>query len=59
LPKFTPKQSALLKGSLDFLGLNYYVTRYATYRPPPMPTQHSVLTDSGVTIGCMSNICRI
>ncbi|AAG12761.1 cyanogenic beta-glucosidase, putative; 45933-43295 [Arabidopsis thaliana] len=55
LPKFTPKQSALLKGSLDFLGLNYYVTRYATYRPPPMPTQHSVLTDSGVTIGFERN----
>ncbi|CAD5315237.1 unnamed protein product [Arabidopsis thaliana] len=28
---------------------------YATYRPPPMPTQHSVLTDSGVTIGFERN----
>ncbi|KAG7600212.1 Glycoside hydrolase family 1 [Arabidopsis suecica] len=55
LPKFTTEESALLKGSLDFLGLNYYVTRYATYTPPPMPTQHSVLTDSGVTIGFERN----
>ncbi|RID62565.1 hypothetical protein BRARA_E01629 [Brassica rapa] len=25
LPKFTPQESKLVKGSLDFLGLNYYV----------------------------------
>ncbi|XP_065625528.1 vicianin hydrolase-like [Quercus suber] len=29
LPKFTEAESKLLKGSLDFLGLNYYTTNYA------------------------------
>lgn len=34
LPKFTPEQSKELKGSCDFLGLNYYTTRYAKNNPP-------------------------
>lgn len=29
LPQFTPQQSKMLKGSFDFLGLNYYTTQYA------------------------------
>lgn len=29
LPKFTPKQSEMVKGSFDFLGLNYYTAKYA------------------------------
>ncbi|KAL0864492.1 hypothetical protein Bca101_043610 [Brassica carinata] len=53
LPKFTPQESKLVKGSLDFLGLNYYVTQYATNAPPS--TQPSVLTDSRVTIGYYRN----
>lgn len=31
LPRFTKEQSALLKGSLDFLGLNQYTSQFATY----------------------------
>ncbi|KAK3224019.1 hypothetical protein Dsin_011044 [Dipteronia sinensis] len=34
LPKFTEDQSKLLKGSFDFLGLNYYSTQYADQAPP-------------------------
>ncbi|CAF1929433.1 unnamed protein product [Brassica napus] len=34
LPKLTPQESKLINGSLDFLGLNYYVTQYATNAPP-------------------------
>ncbi|MGE9295215.1 MAG: GH1 family beta-glucosidase [Puniceicoccales bacterium] len=30
LPKFTPEQSAMLRGSVDFLGLNHYTTHYAS-----------------------------
>ncbi|KAL0722797.1 hypothetical protein Bca4012_037396 [Brassica carinata] len=53
LPKFTPQESKLVKGSLDFLGLNYYVTQYATNAPPsPQP---SALTDARVTIGYYRN----
>ncbi|XP_071931629.1 furcatin hydrolase isoform X2 [Coffea arabica] len=29
LPKFTPEQSKIIKGSFDFLGLNYYTEKYA------------------------------
>jgi beta-glucosidase/6-phospho-beta-glucosidase/beta-galactosidase len=29
LPKFTAEQSELVKGSYDFIGLNYYTTNYA------------------------------
>lgn len=29
LPKFTDEQSRLLKGSIDFIGLNYYTARFA------------------------------
>ncbi|WZZ07747.1 hypothetical protein YC2023_093668 [Brassica napus] len=45
LPKFTPQESDLVKGSLDFLGLNYYVTQYASDASPPPQTHPSVLTD--------------
>ncbi|KAK4383619.1 Beta-glucosidase 12 [Sesamum angolense] len=33
LPKFTKEQSAMLKGSFDFLGLNYYTAYYAADIP--------------------------
>jgi beta-galactosidase len=33
LPKFTPEQRELMKGSADFLGLNHYTTHYASREP--------------------------
>ncbi|KAM7472465.1 hypothetical protein LguiA_010648 [Lonicera macranthoides] len=30
LPKFTEEESKMLKGSLDFLGMNYYTSNYAS-----------------------------
>ncbi|CAI0556661.1 unnamed protein product [Linum tenue] len=33
LPKFTPEQSRMLRGSLDFLGVNYYTTNFAAHNP--------------------------
>lgn len=30
LPKFSPSEAALVKGSLDFVGINHYTTFYAT-----------------------------
>ncbi|KAI8463165.1 MAG: glycoside hydrolase superfamily [Monoraphidium minutum] len=33
LPKFTPEQAALVKGSVDFLGINFFTARYV--RAPP------------------------
>lgn len=35
LPAFTKEQSATLKGSYDFIGVNYYTTYYAISVPPP------------------------
>jgi beta-glucosidase len=32
LPKFTDEQSKLLKGSIDFLGLNHYTSKYYLFR---------------------------
>lgn len=34
LPKFTKQQSISLKGSYDFLGVNYYSTYFAESIPP-------------------------
>lgn len=31
LPNFTRDESALLKGSLDFVGINHYTTFYAAH----------------------------
>ncbi|KAF8052772.1 hypothetical protein N665_1507s0001, partial [Sinapis alba] len=54
LPRFTPQESELVKGSLDFLGLNYYVTQYATYATTPQENPN-VLTDPGVTLSYHRN----
>ncbi|KAJ3408919.1 hypothetical protein HDV05_004676 [Chytridiales sp. JEL 0842] len=35
LPKFTPEQVALVKGSSDFFGLNHYTARYIQHRDLP------------------------
>lgn len=29
LPKFTPEEKKMMKGSFDFIGINYYTSRYA------------------------------
>nr|ACD65510.1 beta-glucosidase D2 [Lotus japonicus] len=34
LPKFTSRQARLVKGSFDFIGINYYTTYYAANAPP-------------------------
>ncbi|KAJ9685822.1 hypothetical protein PVL29_017759 [Vitis rotundifolia] len=46
LPKFTPKQSILVKGSFDFLGLNYYTANYAANVPAANTVNVSYATDS-------------
>ncbi|KAL4034969.1 hypothetical protein IC575_003643 [Cucumis melo] len=60
LPKFSPEESASLKGSIDFLGLNYYTANYAKDNPNAPGPQPSYLTDyradlstdrNGVSIG--------
>ncbi|GAU49490.1 hypothetical protein TSUD_88570 [Trifolium subterraneum] len=44
LPKFSKEESEQLKGSFDFLGLNYYSSFYAAYAPQlrgPKPAQQT------------------
>ncbi|GAV69086.1 Glyco_hydro_1 domain-containing protein [Cephalotus follicularis] len=33
LPKFSKEQSEMIKGSFDFIGLNYYTANYVAYAP--------------------------
>lgn len=42
LPKFTPEEVLLVKGSIDYVGVNQYTTYY-TYEPDtkPQPTAYS------------------
>ncbi|RCV12244.1 hypothetical protein SEVIR_2G265100v4 [Setaria viridis] len=35
LPRFTPEQMALVKGSYDFIGVNYYTGYYTSAAAPP------------------------
>ncbi|XP_043692793.1 beta-glucosidase 12-like [Telopea speciosissima] len=46
LPKFNATESEMLKGSFDFLGLNYYITSYAFNVPPANPNYLSYQTDA-------------
>ncbi|TVU10020.1 hypothetical protein EJB05_43523 [Eragrostis curvula] len=41
LPRFTAEQVALIKGSYDFIGMNYYTAYYAVSVPPPNGLEQS------------------
>lgn len=46
LPKFTKEESKLVKGSYDFIGVNYYTSNYAAYAPNHNKLEVSYTTDS-------------
>ncbi|KAM7502636.1 hypothetical protein LguiB_001540 [Lonicera macranthoides] len=46
LPKFSLEQSNMVKGSFDFLGLNYYTAFYVAHMPTPNFVNLSYITDS-------------
>ncbi|XP_045820620.1 cyanogenic beta-glucosidase-like [Trifolium pratense] len=46
LPKFSKEESEDLKGSFDFLGLNYYSSYYATDAPHLRDARPAIQTDS-------------
>ncbi|KAI3443433.1 hypothetical protein Pfo_000098 [Paulownia fortunei] len=48
LPPFTPEESKLVKGSYDFIGMNYYTTNWAAYKPTPPGTPPTYYTDQEV-----------
>lgn len=49
LPSFLEEQKAKIKGSADFLGLNYYTASYVKNSPKPDPAQATPMTDSWST----------
>ncbi|KAL6502146.1 hypothetical protein OROHE_024739 [Orobanche hederae] len=49
LPEFTKEETNMLKGSFDFLGLNYYSAKYAINIARAHSDQVSYITDSGYT----------
>ncbi|WCJ41797.1 Beta-glucosidase 12 [Euphorbia peplus] len=55
LPKFTKEQSEIIKGSIDFLGLNYYTAKYAANKPSSPTSNITYLTDLAVTLSSERN----
>ncbi|RWR77819.1 Beta-glucosidase 12 [Cinnamomum micranthum f. kanehirae] len=55
LPKFSKEQSVMLKGSFDFLGLNYYTSNYAANAPQSRNVHPSSLTDARTNITALRN----
>lgn len=49
LPNFTKEESAMLKGSYDFIGLNYYTATYVKDDPNP-PANVGYSTDAGTIL---------
>ncbi|KAK6247821.1 hypothetical protein QUC31_019386 [Theobroma cacao] len=50
LPRFSKEESKMLKGSFDFLGLNYYTANYAADAPKHGPGKPSYLTDASAKL---------
>ncbi|XP_058073488.1 beta-glucosidase 12-like isoform X2 [Magnolia sinica] len=46
LPKFTKKQSKMVKASFDFIGMNYYTANYAHHNPQSNNVPASYNTDA-------------
>ncbi|XP_042399142.1 beta-glucosidase 24-like isoform X1 [Zingiber officinale] len=55
LPKFTKKQSKMVKGSYDFIGVNYYTARYIYELPRYHNVHKSYNTDSCTNSTVMRN----
>lgn len=53
LPLFTSKEASLVKGSFDFIGVNYYMTQFARSAPPSNSNRLTVMTDSQTDLSCM------
>nr|A3RF67.1 RecName: Full=Isoflavonoid 7-O-beta-apiosyl-glucoside beta-glycosidase; AltName: Full=Beta-glycosidase; Flags: Precursor [Dalbergia nigrescens]ABN70849.1 beta-glycosidase [Dalbergia nigrescens] len=55
LPKFTTDEAKLVKGSFDFVGINYYTSSYLTSSDASTCCPPSYLTDSQVTFSSQRN----
>lgn len=52
LPVFTEEEKNLVKGSFDFIGINYYTSRYAKNMKPKSDGPPRYTTD------CMADVTR-
>lgn len=59
LPKFTKSESELVKGSIDFVAVNYYTSYYAEDVTSYNSSQPSYTTDSRVNLTCTLKILKI
>lgn len=50
LPHFTPEEIEMIRGSADFLGLNYYSSYFATKRTKRITLEPSFDADMGVVL---------
>lgn len=50
LPSFTTEQSNMLKNSSDFIGVNYYTSRFVTHIPRIDPAKPRFKTDNHVEL---------
>nr|ARU79077.1 beta-glucosidase 9 GH1 family [Camellia sinensis] len=55
LPKFTTEQAKMVKGSFDFMGLNYYTANYAANLHFPNSINASLTTDSHINLTTRKN----
>ncbi|XP_022888932.1 beta-glucosidase-like [Olea europaea var. sylvestris] len=55
LPKFSPIQKNVVKGSYDFLGINYYTSIYASNSPRKPCTNPSYETDQEISLSDKRN----
>ncbi|KAK1683801.1 hypothetical protein QYE76_044649 [Lolium multiflorum] len=55
LPQFTKEQSELVKGSFDFIGMNYYTANYAANLPPSDDLKKSYNTDAQANLTGVRN----
>ncbi|XP_051131802.1 beta-glucosidase 24-like [Andrographis paniculata] len=59
LPEFTPEQREMVKGSYDFIGMNYYTTYWASYKPNPPWVKPNYYNDQEVAFRTERNGVKI
>lgn len=55
LPKFTKEEKKLIKGSFDFIGINYYTARYAKH-DPISPNKAMCYRNDALALSLVENI---
>lgn len=58
LPKFTKEQSEMLKGSYDFIGLNQYTAKFATYDPSSIDNNDVSVSRKTSTSWNVFGVCK-